>query len=101
ASRGPRTQAVMCVGITWTRPWPSRAFTAISLTDHSTGAGPIVTATRAVCGCRSRTAASATPMLTVSVTGADASVTVTGSVIAFANLESTSAGASPPQAEGP
>src|SRR5262245_7838530 len=72
----------------------------MSLTDHSTGAGATVTATRAVCGWRSRMAGSATPILTVSVTGAEASVTVTGSVIACVNLDSTLTGPSTSTVEG-
>src|SRR5712691_3687099 len=92
ASRGPRTHAVTRAGSTCTRPWALRGFTAMSPTDHSTGAGATTTATRAVCGVRRRNAVSATPIFTVSLTGADAPVTATGSVIACVSFASTLTG---------
>src|SRR4051794_13641324 len=62
--------------------------------DHSTGAGVIVTATRAVCGIRRRVAGSGAPMFTVSITGAVAPLTVTGSVIAWVSFDNTLTGPS-------
>ena len=72
----------------------------MSPTDHSTGAGATTTSTRAVCGIRSRSDVSATPMFTLSVTGAEAPVTVTGSVIACVSFESTLTGPSTSTVDG-
>src|SRR4030095_6934916 len=99
-SRGPRTHAVMRAGCTCTRPCAFRGFTAMSLTDHSTGAGVTTTATSAVCGVRSGMTVSATRVLPASVSGADAPLTVTGSVIACVSRDNTLTGPSTSTVDG-